>query len=146
MRTRWIAVGLAASACEPPDPIGEVGEPAIAILHPAADVGTIPMVQTPEGLVLDVLLVVDIDGFEFVEPNTVLEDVEGEGHYHFFVNESYLGPPPQQFIRYVSEPDEWEVGQQMALRVELATHTHILLGTPDSVAQIEFTAGEAEAE
>lgn len=127
-------------ACAPPDPPVGGGALGVEILHPPADVGSVAL---DDDGVLRILIVVDVNGIEFVEPGTVDEDVEGQGHWHLHVNGGYEGPPPARFILW--EDEAAEEGQNYAIRASMATNDHndvIVDGIPVDDT-IEFTIAAA---
>ena len=144
MRGRWILLAGTLLACEPP-PLAE--EPTIRLLYPPPDVGEIPLVETPEGPVLETLVVVSIEGFLFVpfDPeDPILEDVPGEGHWHLYVNNAFEGPQMREFSEYRSQPGDFAPGQAVQLQVILASHTHREID--DAQAQVEFHVGDPVTE
>jgi hypothetical protein len=110
-------------ACAPPPAVAVPGgEPSITLVYPPADAGELPL--DADG-VLSFLVVVDMNGITFIEPGTKEEDAAGEGHWHVYVNDEYLGFPPHLYWTYRSEPDEFEPGDAVSVRVTLATNDHI---------------------
>jgi len=131
------------AACQPPPLVGGSGDPSIEIIAPADDVGQIPL-QADGSLAF--FLSVDVDGIEWVRPSeSAGEPVEGEGHFHFHLNNEYIGPPEEQLILFQSEIGEYPVDTAMIVRVSLATNDHVdldeFVGWEDIV---EFTVVAAQ--
>jgi len=124
--------------CQPPDAVvvEQVDDdPSIAIIHPPADVGTVSV--DPDG-VLRMLVAVDIDNLEFIEPNSTDELVTGEGHWHFLINDVYIVSPEDLFFEYVSQPDEFVPGP-LSISATLQDNLHRDLDEFDTFkAVVEF--------
>ncbi len=135
MRGARVGVGLAVlgalAACAPPPEItvagSGTGEASVELIYPPSDVG-IPLTQEGVGpnaeLYLDLLVVVSVDGLEYVPPVPDPEDVEGQGHYHFNVNGAYVDAPPAKFYEYRSDEGEFKEGDRVQISVTLASNTH----------------------
>lgn len=125
-------------ACAPPDPIDGAsgGVPEVRILFPPADE---PIELDPDGS-LRTLVVVDLVNIDFAEPGT--DNVEGEGHYHLFVQETqYIEAPPA--LHHELESDAFTAGLRGIINVDLRQNDHSLLEElvgDDCIctAQIEF--------
>lgn len=139
-----IAVAAGIVACEPPPaPSDAGGEPAIEMIYPPSDIGTIPLTQEGSEQFLDLFLVVDIENLEYVPPVDSPEDVEGQGHYHFNVNDAYVDAPPARFYEFRSDPGEFKAGDRVKVSVTLASNTHQDLDTfANWIDVAEFTVGE----
>jgi len=138
----WLSVLACTVACAPPEPItvgdtdGGSGVPEIRILFPDDD--SVLSVDT-EG-VLKTLVVVDIINLEFAEP-TGDDPVDGEGHYHLFVQETeYVEAPDELFFEL--ESTSFTAGQRGIINVDLRQNDHSLLSdvVDDCIctAQVEF--------
>lgn len=151
-RSSVLTLAMLTAACAPPpvpagfdtDGGGGAVEPSVEILFPPADVGEIAL--RPDG-VLEVFIVADVEGLTYVSPLENKEDVPGEGHFHFNVNDAYRDAPPAQFYTFLSNPDEFKPGDRVKVSVTLATNTHIDL---DSFAGwidvVEFNVVAAPAQ
>lgn len=154
--TRFLVpVALLAAACAPPPPVDTaefLGPPTLRILYPADDVGEIPLESTPEGDVLELLVVVEFDDFQFVpfDPEANREDEERRGHWHWFLNGEYKGVPPDFFVEYQSTdtgPEgDYAPGTAVSLRAVLATHNHAEFENPEAESIVEFTVAAPPAE
>lgn len=123
MRTvGWLMIaGMA--ACAPPDPIdvGSASVPEIRILFPSSD----------DELTLDTddflrtLVVVDLIDVDFVKPENT-DPVDGEGHYHLFVQETiYVEAPSEN--GFLLESDAFTAGSRGIINVDLRQNNHSLL-------------------
>ncbi|HMV69948.1 MAG TPA: hypothetical protein PKA64_24120 [Myxococcota bacterium] len=135
---------LALAACEPPDApdLGSSAEPAIELLYPPADVGTIALDLDS---VLRILVVADIDNLDYVPDAKGQAAVDGQGHYHVNINGVYVAAPVALYYEYASEPGAFTVGQQLSLSVTLAANDHTALDMYDAWERvIEFEVGRPE--
>jgi hypothetical protein len=120
----WFAVALVATAtgCAPPDPIElqDGGEPTISILYPSPTTSELPVDADGN---LHALVVVDINNFEYVPPGTTDQVVEGQGHWHIFLDPlDFYAAPTDLF--YDTPIPGLEVGQSYRLRVTLQNNDH----------------------
>lgn len=134
----WLLVLGGGVACAPPDPIdvGPATVPEIRILLPDDDM----VLSVDADGFLRTLVVVDIIGLDFEEP-TGDDPVEGQGHYHLFVQENtYVEAPDELYFEL--ESDAFTAGQRGIINVDLRQNDHSLLSeTVDDcicTARIEF--------
>lgn len=140
--------------CAPPPavaiPTGDAEQPTIEMLYPPADIGEV--VLDASG-VLSVLVVVDIEGFEFTEPylpmtedNPEVDD-DSAGHWHLKFNGVYAAAPPGPSFTFRSQPGEFPAGRSLSIGVTLAQHDHDELeGFEASSDVIEVQVVQAGAE
>lgn len=144
MRTSmfWVA-GMVACAPPPEVDLGAAEEPVIEILYPVTN--TTDLGLDEEGR-LHMVVVVDINGFEFLPAYSDDPEVdrEGQGHWHLLINGTLKSAAQELFVEFVSEPNEYTPGQLVGIRAELVTNTHNPLTQPSQVVDtVEITvAGE----
>ena len=138
-----VAFGL---ACAPPPEVQLTGDDT----DQEAEAATIAILYPPDGATdigleadgsLQITVVVDINGLEFVPANTSNEDIPGEGHWHLDVNNGYVGPAANLFWEFKANPGVFSPGQAMSIEVELVGNTHIGF-TPPIVDVVEFNVAQ----
>ena len=151
-RRPWISLPFLLAACSPPEPLlepvdtdVEVPDPMLTILYPPPDVGTLPI--NADGYIEDLLVVVKIDNFVFVDPDTSDVVVEGQGHWHL-----HLDPEPwytHGHALYIQEDvpsgDVHLVpGNDYALRATLAYTNHTDYTCETCTVSLPFRAVSAD--
>ena len=140
--SRSAGLFLLLSGCAPPDPIESTAAvPEIRLLFPD---GSEPLELDGDGF-LRTLVVVDLIGIDFVEPEGT-DPVDGEGHYHLFVQETtYVEAPSALFFEL--ESDAFTAGSRGIINVDLRQNDHSLLSEAvdecDCTAAVEFDVVDA---
>jgi len=124
------------TACAPPPEVGPGAAPelpSIELIYPPSTATELPL--DSDG-VFRTLVVVHIDGFEYLSPvmSDMPADVEGQGHWHLNVNNVYVNAPGAAFYSY--ESDTIGEGDSVRLQVVLATNNHEEI--PDYQDVVEF--------
>lgn len=134
----WIVM-----ACAPPPEtiVGEEVSPSIELIYPPATATELPL--DSDGM-FRTLVVVHIDGFEYVSPvmSDMPPDVEGQGHWHLNVNNLYVNAPGAAYYAY--ESDTIQEGDSVRLQVVLATNNHEEILDDQDVVEFTVTAPVAE--
>lgn len=138
---RWTPI-LALSfvtACEPPPaPPGLAVEPGIELVSPQSGVD-IPLIQDGADLFLELLVVADVSGLEFVPPVEGADDVPGEGHFLLSVNGAFDSAPSSRVFAWRSEPNAFAPGDTVQVRVSLASNSGADLDAfEDWLSVVEF--------
>lgn len=132
---------LALAACPPPDPVdgpSQTGKPGIAIAYPPWQTEDQIMLD-PDGA-LSFVLVVDVENFELLEPGTIQEVVEGQGHWHMFGPNDFYAPTSAAY--YEGRIENVTPGI-VILSAQLVQNTHTALDPTQCdpcEAVVEFTA------
>lgn len=110
-------------ACAPPDPLETEEEspmiPEVRILYPDPSE---PLPLDEDGF-LRTLVVVDLIDVDFVAPGADAELVEGQAHWHLFVQETqYLAAPGT--LWFDLESDAYTAGSRGILNVDLRANDH----------------------
>jgi hypothetical protein len=126
-----------------PAPPLEGGEPSIQLLYPQHSTTTLALDAQCH---LKSLVVVDIEGLEFVPPGSTDQNVDGQGHWHVYVDPlaSYGMPmDPAVYDMDMFQPDKpddlkADVGTEMRLWVQLQNNLHIPIDCDLCVDALEF--------
>ena len=136
---------LALAACAAPEPINGGNLPGIKMIYPdPATTDSLPL--NAEGS-LQTLLVFDVINFELVAPENNVDNVDGQGHVHAFLNDDYI-PASALFLEIDSKElgQEFEAGDIITLRIDLRRNDHSALPDCNPCTQsIEVPAVEAES-
>lgn len=142
---RWLAL-LAATACAPPGQLQGVSlEPGIRLVYPdPLETTQLPLDEDGE---LQFLVVVELLGMDFVEPSNGLDPVDGEGHWHLFLDEQYTAPKKlyHELVATELNPEgTFTVGTTVTLSVDIRNNDHSPFDScdPSCTDSIEFTIAE----
>lgn len=136
---------LALAACEPPPKVGvgvgdtgaASGAPSIRVLFPPSG-EPIPL---GDDCRLSLLVVVDIENLELVDPAENPDPVQGQGHWHFETASNYQASA-EPFLQTL--PLEVAANTTQLFTVSLQDNGHQPLGTPGSMATLEIQVDPPE--
>ncbi len=137
---------LIAVACKPPPPVqgidsGQSGEPGIEIVFPTPDmVGNMPLNSNCE---FEMIVAVDLDNFELINPSESDGDQDGQGHWHLQIAVPDLGYDVVfEQAGVISDKPSIQENDLLTIRAALQSNTHEELSDLENYQSIiEVTVG-----
>ncbi|TNE85407.1 MAG: hypothetical protein EP330_25310 [Deltaproteobacteria bacterium] len=131
MRSLTLPLLVLLVGCPAPDEVSFELEPTIELLYPPPDE---PLIRQADGTV-EFLVVVDIDNFNFDKEATGDPPLEGQGHYHVWIENDQVASPAslsETITHLPGSTPSLDGVSEVHIRVSLQNNDHSDYNDPDN--------------